>query len=588
MEGFGGLGFSDVSSAVRRKRSNTSRRPRNESQLPLDCRDNVSSTPSEDVSKSDENNNGGSITRKKNIDLNLCSARASFSNILEAGTVQNMDNSEGGGSGESDESSNDGSFRGSDEHRHRGIESKRSSKGALGPANWKSSNNVGPFGVVSDCSENENKVKMVKLKVGGVTRTIQAKSSSDGASAVGPSSVKSSRILDTPRPRQKLILQEDSDDNPSLSSDKESGLRGVPRKDTSKSVAHVGKVEELVRKSKRVPKRRFLDAVDDDDMEVRYLEKLKTSKLTSDYTAKYNEDEERKTRKERKISTVMKGSGIGPSVDLADYGIPRSGKDGKKSRVGSVSDDTDYVEEEEEPVSDGEPNTKMKKEMTVTTRQRALKTGKKVSSSLGASVIEFPSGLPPAPPKKLKEKPGALEQQIKKAEATERRRMQAEAIRKILGQDSSRKKREDKIKKWQEDMAQERAANAFILLPDSVRWVMGPSGSVVTFPNEMGLPAIFDSKPCSRSSLCAVSSVTRQYMKRWLLYLPVDSPKLALQDGPAALHPTADAEFALRLELHNQEIKKRYTEAKSSYDKSNLQKVSGALKISVGESRIPK
>ncbi|KAM1038632.1 hypothetical protein ACFX13_034025 [Malus domestica] len=519
MEGFGGLGFSDVSSAVRRKRSNTSRRPRNESQLPLDCRDNVSSTPSEDVSKSDENNNGGSITQKKDIDLNLCSARASFSNILEAETVQNMDNGEGGGSGESDESSNDGSFRGSDEHRHRGIESKRSSKGALAPANWKSSNNVGPFGVVSDCSENENKVKMVKLKVGGVTRTIQAKSSSDGASAVGPSSVKSSRISDTPRPRQKLILQEDSDDNPSLSSDKESGLRGVPQKDTSKSVAHVGKVEELVRKSKRVPKRRFLDAVDDDDMEVRYLEKLKTSKVTSDYTAEYNEDEERKTRKERKISTVMKGSGIGPSVDLADYGIPRSGKDGKKFRVGSVSDVTDYVEEEEEPVSDGEPNTKMKKvrkefvesssynkEMTVTTRQRALKTGKNVSSSLGASVIEFPNGLPPAPPKKLKEKPGALEQQIKKAEAAERRRMQvekatreseAEAIRKILGQDSSRKKREDKIKKWQEDMAQERAANAFILPPDSVRWVMGPSGSVVTFPNEMGLPAIFDSKPCS-------------------------------------------------------------------------------------------
>ncbi|XP_070676900.1 uncharacterized protein [Malus domestica] len=441
-------------------------------------------------------------------------ARASFSNILEAETVQNMDNGEGGGSGESDESSNDGSFRGSDEHRHRGIESKRSSKGALAPANWKSSNNVGPFGVVSDCSENENKVKMVKLKVGGVTRTIQAKSSSDGASAVGPSSVKSSRISDTPRPRQKLILQEDSDDNPSLSSDKESGLRGVPQKDTSKSVAHVGKVEELVRKSKRVPKRRFLDAVDDDDMEVRYLEKLKTSKVTSDYTAEYNEDEERKTRKERKISTVMKGSGIGPSVDLADYGIPRSGKDGKKFRVGSVSDVTDYVEEEEEPVSDGEPNTKMKKvrkefvesssynkEMTVTTRQRALKTGKDRIYGVQVQCKWRPKRV-----RELKEKPGALEQQIKKAEAAERRRMQvekatreseAEAIRKILGQDSSRKKREDKIKKWQEDMAQERAANAFILPPDSVRWVMGPSGSVVTFPNEMGLPAIFDSKPCS-------------------------------------------------------------------------------------------
>lgn len=42
---------------------------------------------------------------------------------------------------------------------------------------------------------------------------------------------------------------------------------------------------------------------------------------------------------------------------------------------------------------------------------------------------------------------------------------------------------------------QERAANAMILASDTVRWVMGPSGTIVTFPNEMGLPSIFDSKP---------------------------------------------------------------------------------------------
>lgn len=52
MESFGGLGFSDISSAARRKRSNMSRRPRNEAQL-LDYRDisSISSTPpSDDVS----------------------------------------------------------------------------------------------------------------------------------------------------------------------------------------------------------------------------------------------------------------------------------------------------------------------------------------------------------------------------------------------------------------------------------------------------------------------------------------------------------------------------------------------------------
>ncbi|PQP96113.1 uncharacterized protein Pyn_37867 [Prunus yedoensis var. nudiflora] len=492
MEGFGGLGFSDVTNAVRKKRSNTSRRPRNESPLPFDNRDTMSSTPpSEDVSKlsSDDNNDYGSITQKRDINLNLCSARASFSNIIEAESAQNMNRSEGGVSGESDEASNDGSFRGSNDHRHREIDSQRSSKGALAPANWKGTNKVGPLGVVSDCSENENKVKMVKLKVGGVTHTIQAKSTSDGASAVGLSSIKSSHISDAPRPRQKLILQENSDDNRSFSSDKGSGLRGVPWKDLSKSITDVGKADSS-----------------------RGWGCLKNLFARANGWGK-------KKQKRKEISTVMKGSGVGQfSVDLGGYGISKSGKESKKSRGGRVSDDTDY-EEEEEPVSDREPSTKRKKlrkefvesssynkEMTVTTRQRALKTGNNVASSLGASPIEFPNGLPPAPPRKQKEKLCALEQQIKKAEAAERRRMQvekaareseAEAIRKILGQDSSRKKREDKIKKRQEDLAQERAANAFVLPSDSVRWVMGPSGSVVTFPDEMGLPAIFDSKPCS-------------------------------------------------------------------------------------------
>ncbi|CAA2985330.1 E3 ubiquitin- ligase RBBP6, partial [Olea europaea subsp. europaea] len=55
-----------------------------------------------------------------------------------------------------------------------------------------------------------------------------------------------------------------------------------------------------------------------------------------------------------------------------------------------------------------------------------------------------------------------MEQQLKKAEITQRRKMQtekaawesnAEAIRKILNQDSSRKKREDKVKKPQEELA---------------------------------------------------------------------------------------------------------------------------------------
>ncbi|KAL0357268.1 UNVERIFIED_CONTAM: Polyubiquitin [Sesamum calycinum] len=74
---------------------------------------------------------------------------------------------------------------------------------------------------------------------------------------------------------------------------------------------------------------------------------------------------------------------------------------------------------------------------------------------------------------------------------------QAEAIRKILGQDSSRKRREEKIKKRQEELAQERTANSATVASNVVRWVMGPSGTVVTFPDEIGLPTIFEPKPCS-------------------------------------------------------------------------------------------
>jgi INO80 complex subunit B len=91
----------------------------------------------------------------------------------------------------------------------------------------------------------------------------------------------------------------------------------------------------------------------------------------------------------------------------------RSGKDGKKrSRSDRMLEDTDY-EDEDESGSDGELDDKKKKkqrkesvdvlmdskrEMTLTTRQRALQSGKDASAT-NSSLIEFPNGLPPAPPR---------------------------------------------------------------------------------------------------------------------------------------------------------------------------------------------
>lgn len=209
MEGFGSFGFSDKNSAVKKKRSNTSHRPRNDSQLPSDCRDiwSLSSTPlSDNVSKvsSGENNGHASFSHKKEINLNQCSTRPLSINIAE---VESGRNGNGGGTGESDEGSFNGSFRGSNEQVHSVVDSKRHSEGVLTPADWKGTSKVGLIGAVSDGLEYENKVKKVKLKVCGVTHTIHSKSISDGASGVGSYSTKASHISDAPWLQPKLIGQ---------------------------------------------------------------------------------------------------------------------------------------------------------------------------------------------------------------------------------------------------------------------------------------------------------------------------------------------------------------------------------------------
>ncbi|CAN0897261.1 hypothetical protein LINGRAHAP2_LOCUS19018 [Linum grandiflorum] len=502
MEGFG---FSDASSAVRKKRSSTSRRPRPESQLPSDPYDvsSLSSTPPSD------------------------------NNTLKA---------DDGGFVESDEASNNsGSFRGSNnDQRHSVADSRRCSEGVLAPANWKNTADA-----ASDGAANGNKVKKVKLKVGGVTRTINANSPSDGASGVGPSSTKSSHF---PGSEHKPTKENLVETNRSITSDRASGSRGV-WKDLPKSGSSGGRGEnskgkalnetrspkqadnyEPVRKSKRVPKKRLLDDMFDDGVEEG------NNGVKASYGMEFEDEDEAGSRKQRRLSKVMDARASSRTVKESKKSSTKSGK--------VSSEDIDYMEDHHELASDDEPGTtkkkkvarkelivelplESKKEMTVTTRQRALQTGKDGSSTdFVGGVIEFPNGLPPAPPKKQKEKLTEVEQQLKRAEALQRRRLQvekaareseAEAIRKILGQDSSRKKREEKVKKRQEELAQERAANFMTLAADRVRWVDGPSGSVVTFPEGIGLPSIFHSKPQSYPpprEKCAGPSCTNPYKYR--------------------------------------------------------------------------
>lgn len=347
----------------------------------------------------------------------------------------------------------------------------------------------------------ENKLKL-KLKFGGVTHTIQTNSTSEYA----------------PQHRQK----QDKHSDYSYPSDKGKG-NGERRKDFSKSGYSFGKghssrgkisgdsvymneTYDSVRKSKRVPKRRALDVGfdgdgNDDDDELRYLGRLGAPKVGAGYD------------------------------DAGHGGI---------GREWGLYDDKDYTEEEEddEPVSDDEPGSRRKKlekgpldsyvdgrnESTPTTRNRALQSGKDILSGPGAG-LEFPNGLPPAPSKKQKEKLSEVEQQLKKAEAAQRRRMQsekaareaeAEAIRKILGQDSGRKKKEDKMKKQRDELAQGKGKSD-TLATNSVRWVFGPTGTIVIFSEDIGLPNIFNPVPCSYPpprEKCAGPNCTNAYKYR--------------------------------------------------------------------------
>ncbi|CAN6467933.1 unnamed protein product [Victoria cruziana] len=423
----------------------------------------------------------------------------------------------------------------------------------------------------SNHSSQGNKLTKVKLKVGGITHTIHTKplSNSGGDQQGSPvdSSAKPPSSSDVSRDRHKLVLQDISDGENRSSPESGKGLQGVPWKDFSNGnfrlqlkLGSRGKgpersvfekptemalsaVSEPVRKSKRIPKRRVLDGDfdggDEDDNEVRYLERLKASKATADHGA----DRNGKNHKQRTSMNSRKCDTREFEED-GDYDVGASSR--KQNRKKARSRDIDglyFVDEEERGLADEDDEAvgfssgsrkKKKRElidtliddkkgMPLTTRQRALQSRKDPSSAAG--LVEFPDGLPPVPSKKQKDKTD-VEQQVKKAEAAQRRRMQvekaareseAQAIRKILGQDANGKKREEKVRKQKEELAQEKAERAKVLATNTVRWVMGPSGTVVSFPEDAGLPSIFSSQSCSYPpprERCAGPSCTNIYKYR--------------------------------------------------------------------------
>ncbi|ERN02695.1 uncharacterized protein LOC18430816 isoform X1 [Amborella trichopoda] len=434
-----------------------------------------------------------------------------------------------------------------------------------------------------DPSPQGNRPTKVKLKVGGITHTIHAnQTGNDGSTrprySDGSSSVKPPSHSSDIRRRKKLIIQDNSEDEydypPRLG--KEKNLSEVSRMDatTSSSTHSRSKIEshsirdttktseesnsvmqtqkpaevlssQTVRKSARVPKRRVLDGdyvEDNNETDAFYRKNRVSTKRVVDCA--FGDDYEEATP-QRRSSRAPKGRRVeeGHEEDEVYYVTHHSKQRKRNKLVGKVGE-VIYQEDDEEATSandfDGNSGSKKrnkkqefvdyldddKKELPLTARQRALQSSKVANPEATTNLMAFPDGLPMTGRRRQKEKLSEVEQQLKKAEAAQRRRMQvekaakeiqAEAIRKILGNDPSREKRRDKLRKKQDGKAREKATASRDLESNSVRWVTGPCGTIVSFSEDAGLPSIFKSTKCSYPpprEKCAVPSCTNDYKYR--------------------------------------------------------------------------
>ncbi|KAG2331991.1 hypothetical protein Bca52824_003171 [Brassica carinata] len=330
-------------------------------------------------------------------------------------------------------------------------------------------------GMINAKATHSGERKKMKLKIGGVSRLAHANGSPRKSS----------------KPVNNSHLEESSEDcNSPL--DKKADLEGAEKGESMTGRGKQGEPSGSVRKSKRAPKKQVSDSDDDSDREIRYLESLKYNK-----NVPVGNEGTDSGRRQLKPSGVTIGENSASEKAAGDMGA-----------------------EELEPVPDGtEIGNEIKRESTMTSRQRAL-----ASASGKSTAIEFPDGLPPTTRRK-RENLSEMEQQVKKAEAAQRRKVQvekaareseAEAIRKILGQDSSRKKREDKIKKRLDEIAKEKAAHEERVSTSYIRTIMGPNGTTVSFPIDK-VPSLFDPKPSGYpppKENCAGPSCTNPYRYR--------------------------------------------------------------------------
>lgn len=188
MEGKGSGRLLHLGNGARKKRSNASRRPNDEPQPGYNYMDMASSTPPPDnfsEASVDKNVDYG-IYPHKEINLKQFASSASCNNVADAGESQyaSVHSSCGG-----------------NEQMRSATDSNTSGEFALAPAKCE----VAKGAAHHSPPINENKVKKVKLKVGGMTRTIHA--ASDGVSVVGSSSTKHCSTSDITGPGENAMLE---------------------------------------------------------------------------------------------------------------------------------------------------------------------------------------------------------------------------------------------------------------------------------------------------------------------------------------------------------------------------------------------
>ncbi|KAG8061460.1 hypothetical protein GUJ93_ZPchr0003g18288 [Zizania palustris] len=505
MEGRGNPPLNATEAVVKRPRSVASRKPRSKEQLVSEFKDIC--TPMLSISAEDDASIEGGGHRRKELFLNGPEVRDSMLHRSDTSKVKKREDRASG--------DHDGHNKSS-----KSKDAKHSTEDVLALAHTRNSGSLDSqqFPAKGTSVLGEQKLRRVKLKVSGITRPTHTNSiqeTSDGGT------------LGTSDGYAHRHKQKDSGGQKHHSTHKSTHSNHIEGKNQDKH--DVSPSSDRVRKSKRVPKKRTLDGDSgDEDGGSGYLIRFKIAKvapeqpIATDHSVAYDDSPEDDIKK--KMSKVSKNKSIPYEVD-EDFIMSRSGRDGRrKLRLG---DSNDFIEEEEPEMDEpkkrlGEadsPSDVKNGTLGLVTRQRALQG----RGGNGEALIEFPDGLPTAPSRKQKEKLSEVEVQAKKAEAAQRRKMQvekaereqqAEAMRKILGIDTEKKKEERKQKERDEKEKQERLEE---YKRNCIQCVMGPEGTVITFPDKMGLPSIFNSKPSSYPpprEKCAGPSCTNPYKYR--------------------------------------------------------------------------